>query len=179
MVYRWIFNWVYSIFTSKSGLFMGKKGTCFSGILVYHLPPWLTLINGYRHTVDCIYLWTHALKTCFQMTSNFCVSGVKLWSLADRKRSFALKILTINTEYGQNFTLEVIQVNLCMHINTDQHQFLRRSLYIQSSAISKPECVELSARKLSLRSAKLQSLRPEMLTSKVIWKHVFSTCVHR
>ncbi len=39
-------------------------------------------------TVDCIYLWTHALKTRFQMTSNVSVSGVKLWSLADRNANF-------------------------------------------------------------------------------------------
>ena len=31
------------------------------------------------HTVDCIYPWTLALKTCFQLTSNVCVSGVKLY----------------------------------------------------------------------------------------------------
>ena len=33
-----------------------------------------------QDTVDCIYPWTHALKTCFHVTSNFWVSGVKLWS---------------------------------------------------------------------------------------------------
>ena len=32
------------------------------------------------NTVDCIYPWTHTLKTCFHVTSNFWVSGVKLWS---------------------------------------------------------------------------------------------------
>ena len=31
-------------------------------------------------TVDSIYPWTHALKTCFHVTSNVWVSGVKLWS---------------------------------------------------------------------------------------------------
>ena len=33
------------------------------------------------YTVDCIYPWTYLLKTCFQLTSNICVSGVKLWTL--------------------------------------------------------------------------------------------------
>ena len=32
------------------------------------------------YTVDCIYLWTLPLKTCFHLTSNVYVLGVKLWS---------------------------------------------------------------------------------------------------
>ncbi len=53
-------------------------------------PRWQ--LNIYRVstvvTVDCIYLWMHALKTCFQMASNVSISGVKLWSLADRNANF-------------------------------------------------------------------------------------------
>ena len=32
------------------------------------------------NTIDCIYPWMLALKTCFHVTSNVFVSGVKLWS---------------------------------------------------------------------------------------------------
>ncbi len=46
--------------------------------------------------------------------------------------TFALKMLTINTEYRRNFTPEVIQVNLHMYIDTDQDQFVERSLHVQS-----------------------------------------------
>ncbi len=41
-------------------------------------------------------------------------------------------MLTINTENRQNFAPEVIQVNLQMHIDTDQDQFVEGSLDIQS-----------------------------------------------
>ena len=34
----------------------------------------------FSDTVDCIYPWALTCKTCFQVTSNVWVSGVKLWS---------------------------------------------------------------------------------------------------
>ena len=39
-----------------------------------------TTNQHYHDTVDCIYPWTHSYKTCFHMTSNIYVSGIKLWS---------------------------------------------------------------------------------------------------
>ena len=54
---------------------------------------------------------------------------------------------------GQNLTLEVIQVNLSMHINTKQDRFCYLS---NLSAILAPARVELLAQKLPLQSAKLQ-----------------------
>ena len=41
-----------------------------------------------HYTVDCIYPWTHAHKTCFHVTSNVWGSGVKLWSLPTQMWSF-------------------------------------------------------------------------------------------
>ena len=40
----------------------------------------ILLVFYYIQTVDYIYLWRHARKTCFHMRSNVQVSGVKLWS---------------------------------------------------------------------------------------------------
>ena len=44
--------------------------------------------RGYSLAVDCIYPWTHARKTCFQVTSNVWVSGVKLWSFPAQMWSY-------------------------------------------------------------------------------------------
>ena len=54
--------------------FVLKSARCVDSVV--HRCPVVQKVD----TVDCIYLWTLALKTCFQMRSNVRVSGVKLWS---------------------------------------------------------------------------------------------------
>ena len=44
----------------------------------------------WRNTVNCIYPWTHLRKTCFHVTSNVWVSGVKLWSFPAQMWSVVL-----------------------------------------------------------------------------------------
>ena len=51
----------------------------FAVFLVSECHNWVTNIL-LTDLVDCIYLWTLVLKTCFHMTSNIYVSGVKLSS---------------------------------------------------------------------------------------------------
>ncbi len=67
-------------------------------------------------------------------------------SLPDLMRTFALKMLTINSVYRKNFTLEAIQ-SLQMRIDRDQNLF-GSSIFIQSFPISQLECVKLLAPKL-------------------------------
>ena len=43
------------------------------------------------NTVNCIYLWMHAHKTCFHVTSNVWVSGVKLWSFPAQMWTFTFR----------------------------------------------------------------------------------------
>ena len=47
-------------------------------------------------TVGCIYPWTLALKTCFQLTSNVYVSGVKLWSFPAQTRACVISNVYIS-----------------------------------------------------------------------------------
>ena len=51
---------------------------------VEHFFDFTLLMN----TVDCIYPWTHSRKTCFHVTSNVWVSGVKLSSFPTPLWSF-------------------------------------------------------------------------------------------
>ena len=45
----------------------------------------IKLTNARQSTVNCIYAWTLAQKTCSQVTSNVYVSGVRLWSFPAQK----------------------------------------------------------------------------------------------
>ncbi len=135
----------------------------------------LSLIN--YSTVDCIYLWTHALKTCFQMTSNVSVSGAQLWSFADRNANFC----TQNTHhkhwvrsklYTRNDSSEPVYAYRHRSASVSQKKFL----YLIFLPFQNQNVLNF---KLPLRAAKLQSLTPETLTFDIIWKHVFGACVHR
>ena len=60
-------------------------------------------------TADCIYPWTHSRKTCFHVTSNVWVSGVKLSSFHAQLGSFTSqcpllkwKMILINKK-GRNY----------------------------------------------------------------------------
>ncbi len=91
-------------------------------------------------------------------------------------------MLTINTGYRRNFTPEVIQVNLQMHtvhVSTEIRINLSEEVFISNlSAISQPECVALLARKLPLRSVKLQRLMTNHGTFNTQLDHVSVASVH-
>ena len=54
------------------------------------------IISFVTITVGCIYPWTLALKTCFQLTSNVYVSGVKLWSFPTQTRAYVISNVYIS-----------------------------------------------------------------------------------
>ena len=59
----------------------GEKGNLFTVIIASSGSDKTTACHfGCIDPIVCIYLWTHSHKTCFQLTSNIWVSGVKLWS---------------------------------------------------------------------------------------------------
>ena len=57
-------------------------------------------------TVGCIYPWTLALKTCFQLTSNVYVSGVKLWSFPTQTRACVISNVYISGVKLWNFSAQ-------------------------------------------------------------------------
>ena len=59
----------------------GEKGNLFTVIIASSGSDKTPACHfGCIDPIVCIYLWTHSHKTCFQLTSNIWVSGVKLWS---------------------------------------------------------------------------------------------------
>ena len=129
-------------------------------------------------TVDCIYPWTRPLKTCFQMTSKVNVSGVKLWSLADRNANFC----TQNTHhkhwiraklYTRNDSSEPVYVYRHRAASVSQ----KKSLYLIFPPFRKRNVLNFRRESCSygLLNFKVWHLKRWRLTS---WKHVFSGRVH-
>ena len=81
---------LYSSLINKYGLCWWSDVVC----AVIHESSRTALEGALRiiseHTIDCIYPWTHPCKTCFHMTSNVWVSGVKLSSFPAQMWSVVL-----------------------------------------------------------------------------------------
>ena len=111
-------------------------------------------------------------KTCFQMTSNVCVSGVKLWSFPAQmwsshdgcnSPSYINKSSSTSLrKSSMHFRLSICQWRdfhkFAAHFDCDDSEWLSRELYI--------------------RVGKLQSLTPETQTFDAVWKHVLCECIH-
>ncbi len=114
-------------------------------------------------TVDCIYLWTHALKTCFQMAPNVCVSGVKLWSLADRNGNFRAKSSThsecVELTLNRNDSgLEISRGNKCQLMTTS---LLRE---VTEPAVFVPKVIRAITRDC------FRSTPGALVLDKIIWR---------